>query len=345
MGTLIRSPSACGSADHVEGKADTPAIVRSHAPGQHPSSAIWDRAERPLLEDVDGDVLAILDACFASNLHTKGQLEHYRTYELFAAAGHDRQTAGPGPKSFTTALIASLKSLLEEYDDQPFTIRQLCETINLHPDRRCNQSHVWSRSKCYDRYIALAPLKRTPNERMQDYDNNDHHNRTRAVLSLRLSLTACPLTEGQIKFMAASISNSLKTPGTLVKRIDWVGLQSCERTIGFAAAGKAIKSALQLRKKFHACRDQHLLTKTRDETVQTPAKPYAPTSDDSHSRAGSPTTSTPITADPPSTQIIPNEPSHLSGARPKRGRAESHDSEDDQPHQKLIRQRHQANQN
>ena len=300
---------------------------------------------------MDGDVLAIFDTCFASNLQGKGRLGHRRTYELFAASGLDRQTAGPGPKSFTTALIASLKDLLEEYGDQSFTIRQVCEKINRLPNRRRNQSHVWSRFKCYDRYITLAPLKRTPTERMQEYDNNDH-DRTRATLSLRLSLTTSQLTKDQIESMAVSISMALKASKAPVKRIDWVGLQSYERTNHFADVGKFIRSALRLRRGFHALRDRHSLVTTGNETVQRPAIPSVPASDDSPLSTGSPTPSVgsasdqsmPITADPSSTQVIADGPSSNSGARPKRRRLESHSGEDDQPHRKSIRPHHRADQ-
>ena len=257
-------------------------------------------------------------------------------------------TAGPGPRSFTTALIASLKGLLEEYGDQSFTIRQLCEKINLLPGRIDNQSHVWSRFKRYNRYIALAPLRRTPTERMQDYDNNDNNDRTRAMLSLRLSLTTRQLTKDQIKSMAGSISKALKASRAPVKRIDWVGLQICERTTSLADVTKSISSVLKVKKRFDASRDRHSLVTTGDETVQRPAKPSAPTSDDSHSGTCSPITlvgsascqSIPIIEEPSSTQVIPTGSSHNSGARPKRDRAENHDGEDDQPHQKFARHHH-----
>lgn len=241
----------------------------------YPAQASWNRAESPLIEEADCDVLAIFDTCFASNIQKNGQLKDLRTYEFFAASGHDKMTAGPGPKSFTNALISSLKELLEECGDNSFTIRQLCEKVNLKEARRGNQSHVWSRFKRYDRYIALAPLKRTLAQRKEDFNPDQ----TRAFLSLRLPLTTERLTEEQISTIARAFSKAVKDHKAPVKSIDWVGLQSWRQTTSFAGVSNVISSALKLRNRYR----QSLLSMRR-ETDQRIDSSHAQTSDDSPSR-------------------------------------------------------------
>lgn len=239
----------------------------------------WNRAERPLIEDSDCDVLAIFDTCFASNLQKKGQLNDLRIYEFFAASGHNRPTDAPGAKSFTNALISSLKELLKECGDHPFTTRQLCEKINLNPARLKNPSHVWSRFKRYDRCIALAPLKRTLGKREEDFNRD----RTRAFLSLRLPLLVECLTDDQISTMARTFSKAVKDLKAPVKRIDWVGMQSWSRTTSFAGVGNAINSALKWRN-----RHQQLPGSMRHEAVQRINTSHTQTWDGSSNRQPTP---------------------------------------------------------
>jgi hypothetical protein len=220
-------------------------------------------------------MVAIFDTCFASNLCKYLETEDPRTYELLTASGHDRTTAGPGPRSFTTALISSLKDLLEECGDRPFTIRQLCEKINLHPARRKNQSHVWSRFKRYDRNIALAPLKRTPAERREQFNLGQ----TRALLNLRLPLTVERLTEEQITETARAFSRAVKKAKVPVKRIDWWRLRSSGRTIRFADLGSAINSAVKWKNTMLSNR-QSQPPITQDQTVQAISDPHAQTEED-----------------------------------------------------------------
>lgn len=229
-----------------------------------------------MIEDADCDMVSIFDTCFASNLNKNTQRDDPRTYELLTASGHDRMTVGPGPKSFTTALISSLKDLLEECKDSPFTVRQLCEKINLHPARRKNQSHVWSRFKRYDRNIALAPLKRTLDERKEDFN----FGQTRALLFLRLPLTVERLSEQQINATARAFSKAVKQTKVPVKRIDWWRLRSSGRITRFEDVGRAIGSALKWKNTALPGRRSNFPITKRDQNVQTTNDPHPPTVDD-----------------------------------------------------------------
>lgn len=225
-------------------------------------------AERPLFEDSECDILAILDCCFASNLQKNSQETHPRAYELLTASGYNRVTAGPGKHSFTTALISSLKDLLKEDGERRFNIRQVCEKVNLHPERRHNPSHVWSRLKTHGRPITLAPLNSSTAAVMEDFNPN----KPRAFLTLRLPLTVEPenLTEKEIGKIAEAFSKAVKDIKAPIKRIDWWGLQASGQVFSFP---RAVRSAQPLQSS----------VATVDPTVQTAGGAHAQTVDGSGS--------------------------------------------------------------
>ena len=177
--------------------------------------AFWNSAERPLLEDADCDVLAIMDTCFASNIW-KGLIDTRRAYLLLAASGHDKLTAGPGPNSFTTALIKSFEDSLNDNKTGSFAVRALCDRMNLYcrGTKADNQSQVLDRFKSYSTFINLTPLRNSSAERKEEFKIE----RTRAFLTLNLSLTEA-LDEKAIKALAKYLSQAARRHR--VKRMDW----------------------------------------------------------------------------------------------------------------------------
>lgn len=202
---------------------------------KYPASAIWNNGERPLIDDADCDVLAILDTCFASNI-SKGPQEDGRTYELLAASGYDKMTAGPGLKSFTTALITSLNDLLNEHKDRPFSTRALCENINRlrRGNKQNNQSHILDRLKRYNHSITLAPLKNNLAEREDQFKREP----TLSRLTLELPLTVARPTEKQIEEIARALSQAIKkSPDAPVKQINWLKLKKLTTLQDIVMAG------------------------------------------------------------------------------------------------------------
>lgn len=193
---------------------------------------------------------------------------------MLTATGHDQQTAGPGPKSFTAALVRSLRALREEYGDEPFTTHQLCEKINLHTERRKNQGHIWNRFKRFDRTIAIAPLKKTIDERKKEYTQEE----TRSLLTLTLPLTVTHLTDVQLEQLARSLSKAVKDVKAPVKRVDWRKLRSSGRSTNFAGLTKVHRFAKRWRSGY-----QHRMSQspapTRDEQNQTTDDVRATTDD------------------------------------------------------------------
>ena len=210
-------------------------------------------------------MLAILDTCFASNVCKSSQKDNGRKYELLAASGHDKQTAGPGPNSFTTALISSLKTLLEERKDRPFTVRELCDKINLlrRGPRANNQSQVHDRFKRYIDNVTLAPLKNSLAEREKEFK----HEPTRAFLTLELPLTVAHPTEQQITDLAGALSQAAKKAP--VKRINLVKLQSLEKMTTLGDVINVRACGIKWKHIAAQSSNQQSLMTTQDEKVQT----------------------------------------------------------------------------
>ena len=191
-------------------------------------------------------MLFIVDACFASNIVKAIQPADSRAYELLCASSLDKPTEAPGPQSFTTALISSLKTLLSESGDTPFITKQLCDKINLHPKRFPRPCQLWQFNHQYHRTIEWLPLKRTLDERKKEFS----HDKTRAFLDLRLSLTVDCLDEKQINELSKALCNAATKNKTPVRSIDWQRLHHPQGVTIFANAGKALASAKKYGKRW-----------------------------------------------------------------------------------------------
>ena len=202
-----------------------------------------------------------MDSCFASNI-TKGlNKRETRVYKILCASAMDKPTDGPGPKSFTTALINSLTKLLEENPDKPFVLRQLCEKINRYPERHHRPSLIWTPDSQHDGEIEFLPLKNTLDERKKTFN----HNETRALLHLRLSLTNKSLNHRQITVLCKALCEAVKEAKVPVRRIDWQSLQNSTGAEKFASIVNAAKTA----QKWTHRRSQSSVT-SRDGLSQSP---------------------------------------------------------------------------
>lgn len=210
------------------------------------ASASWTNAEKPLTEDAEGDVLFIADACFASNIIKAPQQDDSRVYELLCASALDKPTEGPGPRSFTTALISSLKKLLSESGDIPFVTSQLCEAINLHPERSQRPCGFWRYNHQYHRSIEWAPLKRTLDQRKKDFSHDEAH----AFLDLRFSLTVDCLDENQINTLCEALCNTAKKSKAPIRSIYWQRLHYPQGAKVLADAGRALAYAKRYGKRW-----------------------------------------------------------------------------------------------
>ncbi|KAF2795883.1 hypothetical protein K505DRAFT_301288 [Melanomma pulvis-pyrius CBS 109.77] len=209
--------------------------------GSHIPVAFWDEAEAPLRNLAEGDVLSILDCCFASSAALKSRNEDFRTYQLLAASSPNDTTSCPGANSFTTALIDSLEDLLDEHKGKSFPVIKLWERINLK--RKKSASLIWDRLHKYKRTVQLAPLEpglTSQEEREKSFQSGDPE---KASLTLRFSLKADELSRDQIENLARQLPQAFRDSEVLVRRIDWVKMETSSRAISFPAAVTAISAA------------------------------------------------------------------------------------------------------
>ncbi|KAJ9638278.1 hypothetical protein H2199_006965 [Coniosporium tulheliwenetii] len=185
------------------------------------ASARWKFADGTLMDGPRGDVLAIFDSCFASNVQ-KGVTNDARTYTFIAASSYNRATAAPGKNSFTAALIKSLRELLDKHDHGPFTVHDLAAQINRQKERHRNPCLVHTRlEKNGDRFVRLAPLP--PEADRAARKQSFHKAPYRTFLTLRLAFTNETLNDDQIRDLAPRISKACADTGVQARRIDVVG--------------------------------------------------------------------------------------------------------------------------
>ncbi|OCK96157.1 uncharacterized protein K441DRAFT_553595, partial [Cenococcum geophilum 1.58] len=116
----------------------------------------WNEAARTLVKNVEGDIFALMDCCFASNLYARSILDFPRIFEIMAASGVDQVTPRPGKHSFTRALIESLEALAAQFKDSFFSTRDLHEKVIV---KRPNTPPALWRAMPNSRHIRLSPIK------------------------------------------------------------------------------------------------------------------------------------------------------------------------------------------
>ncbi len=187
---------------------------------RHTPKFSWNEVEKTLIEEGKGDILVIMDSCFAGNLKYSAQRNYKRAYEFLAACKRDRTTAPPGPKSFTHILHKSLEGLLNK--DPSFTTRELLSEIIETEERHYNLPDFWSRSASTERNIRLAPLsKLPPNEKASYFDENP----IPQYLTLRVELKDSDRpTKIEIEELARNVSRAVKSSLIKTRRVDCVSL-------------------------------------------------------------------------------------------------------------------------
>ncbi|OCL11249.1 hypothetical protein AOQ84DRAFT_229708 [Glonium stellatum] len=191
--------------------------------------ACWNTAERSLINDVDCDVLAILDTCFASNLQKNVALPE-RRYELLAASHVNKPTSGPGPRSFTRALIKSLTQLLEEHKERGFTTWNLVALITSQPERQNNPPYLNDRLRCYDQRIRLAPLDTNPVKRRRRSAGTQSN--CYLTLGFPLDLPDEQLSNDQIEVLTVDLPKAFKRANIALQDINWLGLRTPSPPMG-----------------------------------------------------------------------------------------------------------------
>ncbi|OCK73231.1 hypothetical protein K432DRAFT_271020, partial [Lepidopterella palustris CBS 459.81] len=193
--------------------------------GKYNPTALWLHAEEQLLDETEGgpesDVLFLMDCCFASNLQ-KSSTSHQRTVELMAASSKDTKTPGPGEKSFTTALIAALRHLVEKDGKTGFPTSKLHQEI-LH--RRSEPvAMLFDRFNRHLKRIKLTPLDKPNAEERQKIEDFFQEPEKSSVV-IRFSLKEARLSNCQIEAFARELPAACEKSDIPVRKIEWLKME------------------------------------------------------------------------------------------------------------------------
>jgi hypothetical protein len=179
----------------------------------------WNNVEKILIEEGRGDILVIMDACFAGNLNVSVKTDLGRAYEVLGACQKNRTTAAPGPKSFTHILHKSLEDLISKHS--AFTTADLLSAILKGEERRNNPPEFWRRSNT-DRHILLAPVPTLPPSEHASYFDDSP---IPQYLTLRVELKDLHRpSKIQIEELARNVSKAVRDSSIKTRRIDCMGL-------------------------------------------------------------------------------------------------------------------------
>jgi hypothetical protein len=197
--------------------------------GKHDAVLKWNVAEKILMDHAKGDVVVILDACFAGNMKEAiPQRDLGRAYEVLAACPPGKSTAPPGSRSFTNSLVHCLKEMV---DTEPsFTVSRLFAAIGKRAERQGRPADFWSRSSNQQRSIRLAPLPKSadepdlsPTSRKRYFDEKQ----IPQYLNIRIELKKDGQpSQDEIEDLAHKVSLAVKDAIIPTRRVDYVSIES-----------------------------------------------------------------------------------------------------------------------
>ena len=149
----------------------------------------------------------------------KGVSESIRSYQLMAATGKNLTTPRPGPRSYTRALIDSLKLLLQNRK-QPFSTFDLNQEIIRQRKWNTSPQLYNRRHETASRQIYIAPLDETTV--MQERQRA----RSAGYLSLRINFKDnSTFSPEEITTLASEMSALPKKTGIGISEIEWIGFE------------------------------------------------------------------------------------------------------------------------
>jgi hypothetical protein len=213
------------------------------------AKANWNKVEDKLRdEEVEGDVLTILDTCYASNLVKKSGKQQTKRFELVAASPINTTTERPGEFSFTRALIDGLKELLDTHKE-PISTFRLVQSVNLSKNRTENPAHVWARDLHSDQHIFLAPLKPHKPDLAQP---SSFRSAPGGYLTLRFGLRDATLNKEQIEYMTKTLSNALFNKALIgLRKVEWLDMKAAPPIAHFDRVALVMFAATQWKKVVH----------------------------------------------------------------------------------------------
>jgi hypothetical protein len=235
------------------------------------ATANWNKVEEKLKDDeVEGDVLTILDTCYASNVAKKSGKPETKKFELLSACPIDQTTAAPGKYSFTRALIDGLKELLAEHQD-PVSTWRILQRININERRNDTPAQLWSRSPTTEHHIFLAPLKPHKPDLTQP---STFRVTPGGYLTLRFGLRDPNLNKEQIEYMTKTLSNALFNKALIgLRQVEWMEMRAAPPIPHFDRVALVMFAVTQWKKvisKRREARESQLASKRPIDDVTLP---------------------------------------------------------------------------
>jgi hypothetical protein len=186
----------------------------------------WTSIEDVLLQNFTGNVLTIMDCCFAGAVRSVLQTKNGKLWEYLGACGEDQLT-GTKDTSFSKTLVEALGALHAKHESFGFNTLDLLSKVedltklNLTKmKKKPHQPHVmpcyYRRNECrVSDYIILAPIKRIAfsNEPIKNY------------MDLRIELKEDSLDERQLEDLCRAICKGVEDCDTVrTRRIDLLGI-------------------------------------------------------------------------------------------------------------------------
>lgn len=168
------------------------------------------------LRKAEADKLLILDCCYACGI-MKGGEEHTKSFELLAACGKNTTTPKPGKRSFSRALINSLRDKLIANANHPFDTKELHRAISKRKEWN-DPPFLYNFDDGFPtRPIVLAPLDKSQVERKPAPVHNA------AELSLRIAFEKkTALTNQEASTLAQCLAEAAKRSALGISAIDWL---------------------------------------------------------------------------------------------------------------------------
>ncbi|KAF7514375.1 hypothetical protein GJ744_000145 [Endocarpon pusillum] len=178
---------------------------------QYPALVSWDRAEKPLIDFAEADVLTIFDCCHAGQEASR-IVNWHRIYETLSATDERGVTPTPGPKSFTSALISSLIELRDGPLDA-FSTADLLESMSRKLPSDYGPILNNRSSNLSSRHLVLEP------HRFED--KNDVVKPPKASWGLIFDINSDRLAPAQARHIANALPRVFQNAGGQLHDIRW----------------------------------------------------------------------------------------------------------------------------
>lgn len=201
------------------------------------------------MQEAEADVLTILDTCSAGSV-VKGVSDDARIHEVLAAAGRRAPTDAPGPRSFTRALIDSLKEQLGRFQDTPFTTYDLNQAIMRR--RKNHNSNLFRINETHShRFIKLAPLDE------KEKVESPVTAKDSSYLTLRFVFRdSTSFSSKQAETLAKELSQGAVRSQLDVRAIEWVDFQANKDSDRLVEAVRLFVAVRRVQRRWRASKDE-----------------------------------------------------------------------------------------